>query len=114
MKTKSIDEAKDLLMMQVHIAIQHMPMHKQLAVLRYMKTYISRMADYEVDEAVSIKEPDGKLSPSIQFKLEQAIKGYDNWMRKYGRSIPKTLQEKEQEQERFRAGLDELARAGSR
>ena len=91
--TMDFNRARDLLMEAVEMKLGKMPIHKRLSVLRYMKTYIRFMADFEVDEAIRLDEGKGKLSPELEYKLEQASKGYDNWMAKHNRVV-RTREEK--------------------
>jgi hypothetical protein len=80
---------------------------KQLAVSRYMRTFIVRATDIELslwldgcsDKATSPNQPlkalaritesitgvkQVKLHPDLEFKLEQASKGYDSFMARRG------------------------------
>ncbi len=80
---------------------------KQLAVSRYMRTFIVRATDIELslwldgcsDKATSPTQPlkalaritesitgvkQVKLHPDLEFKLEQASKGYDSFMARRG------------------------------
>ena len=82
-----IEQARDLLILTVDVAIpKDFPMEKRLAVMRYMKTYIRAMADYEIDEFFKLRgDSKDDLPPDVAFKLKQASGGYDDWMVKRGR-----------------------------
>jgi len=86
-----IARAKDIILEGIEVKIGEMSIHKRLAVLRYMKSYVFRMADFEVEEAISIDEGKGKLSPELEFKISQASDGYDTWMSKHGRKYAAVL-----------------------
>ena len=109
-----IAESKDFLIKLVDLNLdRHISTHKRLAVMRYMKTYIYRMADCEVDEAVKegkralkLGEDRDLLAPDLAYKFNQASKGYDNWMAKHGRQQPRTREEKEKATRRLRVWAD--------
>lgn len=109
-----IAESKDFLIGLVDLSLdRHISIHKRLAVMRYMKTYIYRMAKCEVDEAVK----EGKralelgkdrdwLARDLAYKLNQSSEGYDNWMAKHGRQQPRTREERAQTARRLTAWAD--------
>lgn len=109
-----IAEAKDFLMHAVDVSLdRNISTHKRLAIMRYMKTYIYRMANYEVEKAieeakkaVNLGEGVDKLAPDLAYKLNQASEGYDNWMAKHGRQQPQTREEREKAGRRFTEWAD--------
>jgi len=109
-----IAEGKDFLIRAVDVSLDmNISIHKRLAIMRYMKTYIYRMANYEVEKATeevkkAIKLGEGvdKLAPDLAYKLNQASEGYDNWMAKHGRQPPQTREERERAVRRFREWSD--------
>ena len=58
---------------------------KQLAVDRYMRTFIRSLTKYELIVANQIYHNSDALVPDIEFKIVQASEGYDLFMAKRGR-----------------------------
>lgn len=57
---------------------------KRQAVERYMRTYLRALTTAELDFEVHYTDSNGSLTPTIEFKVEQASKGYDQFMARRG------------------------------
>jgi len=53
---------------------------KRQAVERYMRTYLRSLTNVELEFELKFAETNGFVSPTIQFKIDQASKGYDRFM----------------------------------
>ena len=58
---------------------------KRLALERYMRTYLRALTMPELEFELKYAEGNNELSPTIQFKIEQASKGYDAFMARHGK-----------------------------
>jgi len=55
---------------------------KRLAIERYMRTYLKALLDSELKFEIGYFNANGTLSPDLEFKIDQAAKGYDWFMSK--------------------------------
>ena len=85
-KGKMVDkrnETLELLFAQVRI---HMPTNistgKRLAIERYMRTYLRALLDSELEFELKYVYANGTISPDLEYKIDQAAKGYDWFMSK--------------------------------
>lgn len=53
---------------------------KRQAVERYMRTYLRALTGIELDFEVRYTDTNASLSPTIDFKINQACTGYDNFV----------------------------------
>jgi len=53
---------------------------KRQAVERYMRTYLRSLTNVELEFELKFAETNGFVSPTIQFKIDQASMGYDRFM----------------------------------
>jgi hypothetical protein len=58
---------------------------KRHAVERYMRTYLRSLTNVELEFELKFAETNGFVSPTIQFKIDQASKGYDRFMERRGK-----------------------------
>lgn len=72
------------LMILVQMQTYNFPRSKQLAVDRYMRTFIRSLTKYELTVANQIYHDSDALIPDIEFKIVQASEGYDRFMVKRG------------------------------
>jgi hypothetical protein len=73
-----------ILMVLVQKETSKFPMSKQLAVDRYMRSYIRSLTNFELEIADQIFKNSYVLVPDIKFKIVQASEGYDRFMAKRG------------------------------
>lgn len=83
MEITDTNSPKEFLIAAISLVTNKFPIRKRLAVTRYMKTYIYRMSGYEIAE--TIERIKAGRRTDLDYKLEQASKGYDKWMIKHGR-----------------------------
>jgi hypothetical protein len=57
---------------------------KRQAVERYMRTYLRALTRAELDFELRYTDANASLSPTIEFKIRQASKGYDQFMARRG------------------------------
>ena len=72
------------LMALVQIQTGKFPRSKQLAVDRYMRTFIRSLTKLELKIADQVFNNSYALVPDIEFKILQASEGYDRFMAKRG------------------------------
>lgn len=80
------EQIRDLLILCVDTELpKRFTVHKRLAIMRYMKTYIRAMATYELEEFARLaKAGISDLPDAVAFKVNQASKGYDAFMARRG------------------------------
>ena len=72
------------LMVLVQMQTGEFPRSKQLAVDRYMRTFLRSLTKYELEVANQVYRNSDALVPDIEFKVVQASEGYDRFMAKRG------------------------------
>jgi len=53
---------------------------KRQAVERYMRTYLRALTKLELEFEVRYTDTNASLTPTIEFKIRQATRGYDKFM----------------------------------
>jgi len=61
---------------------------KKQAVGRYMRTYLRALTLPELEFELNFSDVNGFVSPNIEFKINQASKGYDRFMARRGVKRP--------------------------
>ena len=57
---------------------------KRQAVERYMRTYLRALTVFELEFELKYYDTNGSISPTLQFKVDQASNGYDKFMARRG------------------------------
>ena len=81
-----VDERNDTL----ELLFTHVRMHiptgigtgKRLAIEKYMRTYLRALFDSELKFELQHVLTNGTISPDLEYKIDQAAKGYDWFMSK--------------------------------
>ena len=57
---------------------------KRQAVERYMRTYLRALTVFELEFELKYWQGNAAISPTLQFKVDQASNGYDRFMARRG------------------------------
>ena len=57
---------------------------KRQAVERYMRTYLRALTVFELEFELKYWQGNAAISPTLQFKVDQASNGYDSFMARRG------------------------------
>jgi len=90
-----IIKAKDLTLHSCEYRLKDEPIHKRLAVLRYMSKCINDLPDYQIVEAVKLDTGKRELPEEVEYRLNLASERYDNWMAKHNRVVVTEKEHKE-------------------
>jgi len=82
-------KAKDLILYDCEHRLKGEPMHKRLAVLRYMKRVIDNLGDYQLERVIELNIKNKALSEELQYKLDLASERYDRGMAKHNSGVGK-------------------------
>lgn len=84
METIDREDIVSNLMVLVQMQTGEFPRSKNLAVDRYMRTFLRSLTKYELEIANQVYKNSYSLVPDIEFKINQASEGYDRFMAKRG------------------------------
>lgn len=100
-----LNKEQEVILHSCELRLKDAPIHKRLAVLRYMKKFIENLAAYQVEAAVALDTGKGELPEEIEYRLNLASERYDGWMAKHNR-VMITKEEKARAKEHLQKWAD--------
>jgi len=100
-----MEKAREVILQSCEMRLKGDPIHKRLAVLRYMTKLISNLPDYKIEKVIEVDTGKGELTEEILYSLSLASERYDNWMAKHNRAV-NTKQEQAKAKQRMLSWAD--------